>query len=117
MKFIIDAQLPRKIAVWLRSKGFDAIHTLELPNRNLTSDNEINRLSISQQRIVISKDSDFYDSYFNKFEPHKLIFLTTGNIRTNDLLEIFEKNLDDILLAIQDNSVVEITKTNLIVII
>ena len=34
MKFIIDAQLPRKLATWFRNQGFSAIHTLEMPNRN-----------------------------------------------------------------------------------
>jgi predicted nuclease of predicted toxin-antitoxin system len=115
MKFIVDAQLPRKLAVWLRAKGFSAIHTLELPNQNLTSDKEINRLSILEERIVISKDSDFYDSYFNILEPYKLIFLTTGNIRTNELVAIFEQNLPEIINAIELNAVVEITRTNLIV--
>jgi predicted nuclease of predicted toxin-antitoxin system len=116
MRFIVDAQLPRKLAVWLRAKGYDAIHTLELPEKNLTTDEEISRISISDKRIVISKDSDFYDRYFNKLEPYKLIFLTTGNIRTNDLIEIFEKNLSTIIFEISNNSVIELTRINLIVI-
>jgi predicted nuclease of predicted toxin-antitoxin system len=32
MKFIVDAQLPRKLALWLQSQGFDALHTLDLPD-------------------------------------------------------------------------------------
>jgi predicted nuclease of predicted toxin-antitoxin system len=64
MKFIIDAQLPRRLAIWLSEKGFDAIHTLDLPDKNSTSDSEISALSIREKRIVISKDSDFYDRYF-----------------------------------------------------
>ena len=26
MKFIVDEQLPLRLAVWLREKGYDAIH-------------------------------------------------------------------------------------------
>lgn len=31
MKFLIDAQLPRRMALWLGETGHDAKHTLDLP--------------------------------------------------------------------------------------
>ena len=71
---------------------------------------------MQDKRIVISKDADFYNRYFNKLEPHKLIFLTVGNISTKDLIEIFEKNIEQIISEIEDNNIIEITRTNLIVI-
>lgn len=117
MKFLIDAQLPRKLSVFLNEKGFDSLHTLDLPNKNKTSDSEINKISIEQERVLISKDIDFYDGYFRKIEPFKLIFLTTGNISTRELLEIFEKNHEKIFEEIQLNFVVEISKTSIITII
>ncbi len=33
MKFIIDAQLPRRLAHFLQNLGYDAIHTLDLPQK------------------------------------------------------------------------------------
>jgi predicted nuclease of predicted toxin-antitoxin system len=117
MKFIIDAQLPRKLSAFLNEKGYDSIHTLDLPKGNRTSDSEINKISIEQQRILISKDSDFYISYFQKVEPFKLIYLTTGNISTNELIEIFDKNHENIFEEIKLNFVVEISKTSIITII
>ena len=59
MKFIVDAQLPPSLAKLLQEKGYDAIHTMDLPNQNDTPDEEINQLSLAQERIVITKDSDF----------------------------------------------------------
>lgn len=41
MRFLVDAQLPRRFCVWLAEAGHDAVHTLELPNGNRTSDWEI----------------------------------------------------------------------------
>ena len=38
MKFLIDAQLPVKLAQLLRQKGYEVIHTKELPQRHQTSD-------------------------------------------------------------------------------
>jgi len=36
MKFIIDAQLPYGVALFLREHGFDAIHTNDLPDKEYT---------------------------------------------------------------------------------
>jgi predicted nuclease of predicted toxin-antitoxin system len=46
------------LARFLFERGFDAIHTLDLPRQNVTDDLEINRISLEENRIVISKDSD-----------------------------------------------------------
>ncbi len=116
MKFLVDAQLPKKLAHFFRERGFDAIHTLELPKKNVTDDLEINQISLAEQRIVISKDSDFYDSYSAKQEPYKLLYLTTGNIRNKDLIELFDKNFLLIVHSLQNGSVIELNKTVVITI-
>ncbi|MCX6278670.1 MAG: DUF5615 family PIN-like protein [Bacteroidetes bacterium] len=41
MKFIVDAQLPREIAWMFNNRGFDAIHTDDLPDKEMTTDNQI----------------------------------------------------------------------------
>jgi len=51
MKFIVDAQLPKSLATFLLEKGFDAIHTSDLPDGNETKDSEIKRLSAAENRI------------------------------------------------------------------
>lgn len=117
MKFIIDAQLPRKLSQFLIEQGYDCIHTLDLPKSNRTQDIEINEISIAQKRIVISKDSDFYNSYLQKVEPYKLIYITVGNVSNSNLIKIFEKNYLKIFEEIQLNSVVEITRTSIITIL
>lgn len=116
MRFIVDAQLPKALAQFLRDKGYDAIHTLELPAKNRTDDDIINQISLQEKRIVISKDSDFYNRYFRKLEPFKLIYLTTGNIHNIELLDIFEKNLDKIIETIEYSFVIEITRKKIITI-
>ncbi len=117
MKFLIDAQLPKKLSNYLSEKGYDSIHSLDLPNQNKTSDTDINLYSIENKRIVISKDSDFYNSYLQNVEPYKLIYLTLGNISTKDLIELFEKNHTRIFEEIQLNSVVMINRTSIITIL
>ena len=114
MKFIIDAQLPKSLALFLRERGFDVIHTLELPNKNTTTDSEIKFLSIREERVVISKDADFYDSYTAKQEPYKLIYLTVGNLSNEVLLHLFDKNLAHLITILDRSSVIEMNQYFLI---
>ncbi len=117
MKFIVDAHLPKKLSNFLIEKGFDSIHTLDFPNANATKDSEINELSLKEKRIVISKDSDFYNRYLVKSEPFKLIIISTGNISNVDLIDLIEKNFEKIIDEISLNSVLEITEKSLITIL
>jgi len=63
VKFLIDAQLPRRLARRLGTVGHDAVHTLDLPAGNRTTDAEICRLANLDDRVVVTKDADFVNSY------------------------------------------------------
>ena len=41
MKFLIDAQLPRRLAHQLAAAGFEITHTLDLPQGNRTTDQSL----------------------------------------------------------------------------
>lgn len=43
----------------LKRKGFDFIHTDDLPNKERTADNKIRMLAKEENRNVITKDYDF----------------------------------------------------------
>jgi len=111
VKFIVDAHLPRSLCGLLVKCRHDALHTLELPAGNATRDREINQLSIDQQRVVISKDADFFYSHLLQRRPWKLLLVRTGNISTHDLCEIFARNLTAIESALQNHTLVEIDRT------
>jgi len=113
VKFLIDAQLPKSLSDFLNSKGFDSIHTLDLPNKNKTKDKQIAQIATEENRIVISKDNDFLESYLVKSEPNKLIIVRTGNIPNNHLIQIFNKNLDLIIDMISRSNLIEINKTDI----
>ena len=63
MKFIIDAQLPFALSKYLEQKGFDVIHTDDLPNKEYTTDNEIREISVKENRIVITNCFQIKISY------------------------------------------------------
>ena len=73
MKFLVDAQLPQRLARWLQDEGHDAVHTRDLPQGNRTSDADINDRSVREQRVVVTKDEDFVDTFHLKREPCKLL--------------------------------------------
>jgi predicted nuclease of predicted toxin-antitoxin system len=113
MKFIADAQLPKTLSDFLNTKGFDSIHTLELPDKNSTTDKKIIKISNEQRRVIITKDDDFLESFIIKAEPRKLIMVKTGNISNKQLIEIFSRNLDMVITMISRSNLVEIGKINL----
>lgn len=115
MKFLIDAQLPQRLARWLRSKGHDVVHTLDLPAGNRTTDAHINELSLSQQRIVVTKDGDFVDTLLLRQAPYRLLLISAGNINNAGLLNLFGENLEDIVSAFETSEFVELGQGLLIV--
>lgn len=108
MRFLVDAQLPARLARFLTDAGHPAVHTSELPNGNATSDNEINRVADADDRVAVTKDRDFRDSHLLRGTPRHLLVVTTGNITNDDLLALFSNHLDDVLEALQDASFVEL---------
>ena len=114
VKFIVDAQLPKRIADFLIDNGYDSIHTLDLKNKNRTKDKEIIENSLQENRIVITKDYDFLDSFILKEEPQKLIIIKTGNISNNELMKLFSTYLDTIIKMITASNLVEIHKDKII---
>jgi predicted nuclease of predicted toxin-antitoxin system len=115
VKFLVDAQLPLQLALMLRAAGHDAIHTRDLPLQNLTPDREINTISIEQERIVITKDRDFLDSFILQQQPYKLLLVTTGNIPNTQLLELFTQNLSQLCDLFTQHSLIELNRDDLLV--
>ena len=113
MKFIVDAQLPKALSDLLKYRGYDSIHTLELPDKNATSDDVITEIAISQKRIVITKDNDFLESFLLTSKPDKLIVVRTGNIPNPILLKIFDSNLELIKQMISRSNLIEISRTEI----
>lgn len=115
MKFLIDAQLPKSLSDLLKLEGYDSVHTIELAKANNTQDNEILKICLEENRIVISKDGDFLESFLINKSPRKLILVKTGNIRNEELLTLFRLNLKYLFTSIEENDLIEINKTDIII--
>ena len=115
MKFLVDANLPYKLVEYLRIKGFDVIHTDDLPSKERTTDREIRRISVEQQRIIISKDSDFLDSHLLLGVPYKLFLITTGNITNRELIVLIEKDFELVIELIENYDLIELNNERITV--
>jgi predicted nuclease of predicted toxin-antitoxin system len=110
VKYLIDAQLPYLLAEVLRQRNFDVMHTDDLPERERTGDQYIRTLAAKENRVVITKDTDFQDSYLLFKVPPKLLLLTTGNIKNRKLLDLFRATIDEIDGLFINHSFVELNQ-------
>ena len=115
MKFIVDAQLPRRLVLRLRELRFGARHTWGLEAGNRTPDGTIAQIADREKAIVVSKDADFVNSHILQNSPEKLLLISTGNISNKALLNLFERHIDAIASALNESSLVELNQEGLVI--
>ncbi|MEL7523857.1 MAG: DUF5615 family PIN-like protein [Cyanobacteria bacterium J06553_1] len=115
MKFLVDAQLPKRLARFLEQAGYDTVHTQDLQQGNATPDTDINEISIRENRIVITKDADFVESFLLKGKPYKLLLVATGNIKNSELEQLFRQNLSQLTELFKHHRYIEIERDSVII--
>lgn len=82
MKFLVDENLPPRLAIWLCEQGHYAVH---VQRANLIGQNDaaITERAAAEQRIILTKDSDFQDAAVT------VVQLAVGNISTDALIAWF----------------------------
>ncbi len=103
------------LATYLRWKGSDAIHTTHFHEGHLLQDSQIAKIALDENRIIVTKDSDFPDSFFLKGPPPRLVYLRLGNVRNRGLSAFSEVRwaLIEGLLA-EDSGMIVVNKEQLI---
>lgn len=114
MRFLVDAQLPRRLALRLAQAGHDALHTLDLPDGNRTPDAALTALADREDRIVVTKDADFVHSFHVHGRPRKLLLISTGNIANAELERLLLPQLSAIEAEFTAASFVEVTRSSLV---
>jgi predicted nuclease of predicted toxin-antitoxin system len=108
VKFLVDAQLPLRLARFLAGAGHDTIHTVNLIDGNRTSDVVVARRADGDDRVVVTKDRDFRDGHLLNGSPCRLLVVAIGNVSNAELLELFEAHLDAVIAAFGDADYVEL---------
>lgn len=92
----------------MKDNGFDAIHTDDMPNMERTSDTEIIKISELEERIIITKDKDFLDSYLLFNKPKKLVLITSRNIKNKEFFFLFKNNFKTVVELLSKHSLIEL---------
>lgn len=115
MKFLVDAQLPRRLALWLQSRGHDAVHTLDLTQQNHTPDSSLLDLANQDARVLVTKDTDFEITHELGQGPPKLLLIATGNIHNHELLGLFARHEKTLFDLLAQHTFIELSQDQLIV--
>lgn len=116
MKFLIDAHLPPGLRRVFAALGHEALHTQDLPDQNATRDADINQLSMQDNWVVVTKDTDFYFSHLLQGRPWKLVLVRTGNMRLSETISMFERHLPQMISALASCTLIEMDRQSLSVI-
>lgn len=115
MNFLIDANLPRRLVYIFRERGYQAIHTLDLPHANITKDSEILQYADMGEYTIVTKDSDFITTFWLNNQPKKLFLISTGNISNKELEALLVANLNQIITDLSNYRFIELSNTHVIV--
>lgn len=113
MRFVVDAQLPVRLAAVLERHGHDAVHVTSVPDGDRTPDGVICRSADQAGRVVVTEDSDFRDSQTLLGSPRLLLRAMTGNIGNTELVALVEVHLPTILAGFEEHRCVELSRARI----
>jgi len=114
MRFLVDAQLPVRLADWMRWKGHDVVHSSGLPGANRTSDGVVIRLADDEGRVLVTKDVDFVSGHLLRRSPQRLLLVSLGNTTNVRLMTVLSREWDSILEALEESPFVEMASAGLV---
>lgn len=100
MRFLVDAQLPHKLAQTLVELGHRAEHLEDVGLRHAT-DSDIWNYAVSNQSVIVSKDEDFVDRFRRRGDGPVIVWLRIGNSTHRVLLAWFVPLLSAVVQRIQ----------------
>jgi len=89
--FLVDVNLPKWFS-FFNKENF--AHVVDI-NPSMTDD-EIWEYAIKHDKVILTKDTDFYSKSISSTVKPKVIFFQLGNITLAELHKYFELNWDEI---------------------
>jgi predicted nuclease of predicted toxin-antitoxin system len=103
MRFLIDAQLPPAVAVWLRERGHEAETVREVGLRE-AEDGAIWVHARRTSAVILTKDEDFAVRSQQAREGPAVVWLRVGNVSNRALRGWLEPRLPGILQLLGQGS-------------
>jgi predicted nuclease of predicted toxin-antitoxin system len=108
LRFLVDAQLPPSLAVWLAAKGHQAEHVIDLGALD-APDAVIWDTALTTGAVIVSKDRDFVDWARTRKPKVRIVWIRFGNMHRDVLqasLEAVWSQVEDALAS--DVTVIEV---------
>jgi predicted nuclease of predicted toxin-antitoxin system len=102
VRFLVDTQLPAALARWLREKGHQAEHVLDV-NLAQSKDTPIWRYAQQNGAVIVTKDEDFAEWVRRGRPGPAVLWLRIGNASTRNLLIWLEPLLPQIVQKLGQN--------------
>jgi predicted nuclease of predicted toxin-antitoxin system len=111
VKLLLDQNLSFRLVKKLEATfpGTEQVKRLNLTN---TSDRDIWEFAKEEDYVLVTFDSDFYDLSLTFGHPPKLIWITSGNLSTNNVASLILSKFEQIESFYKDTelSCLEITE-------
>lgn len=107
-KFLVDVNLPKFFAFFNHS---NYVHVADIDPK--MSDSQIWSYALDNNRVIITKDVDFYHRFLTLDTAPKVIFLQLGNMTLRELHHYFEVNWEKIICHLSDASFILARKTHI----
>jgi predicted nuclease of predicted toxin-antitoxin system len=100
MKLLVDNQLPVLLAHYLRERGHECVHVLDI-GLDEADDSDVWVRCLTEGRVLVSKDEDFVFLASRPRDAGRLIWVRLGNCRNAALIAAFERALDGLVHAFE----------------
>ena len=98
MKWVVDNQLPVLLAAYLRGRGHECMHVIDV-GLDAADDMDVWAYGLRKGAVVISKDGDFVALAARPGDVGRLLWVRLGNCRNLALLAAFDRLHDNIIAA------------------
>jgi predicted nuclease of predicted toxin-antitoxin system len=103
VRFLVDANLPPCLCVWLKSRRHEAEHLFDL-NLLTATDTQIWQHGRAENLVIFTKDVDFYERALILGAPPQVIHVAVGNCSNSRLFDVLTSGWDEIERALQFRS-------------
>jgi predicted nuclease of predicted toxin-antitoxin system len=102
VKFLVDQQLPRKLVVFIRERGHEALHVKDI-SLQASEDLAIWREAARIKAVIVSKDEDFSLIRDVAGSP-QVVWVRTGNCPNAALMARFGQVWDQLILELENGA-------------
>ena len=110
--FLVDVNLPKKFSFF---KCANFVHVVDINPR--FTDEEIWDYALSEDKVILTKDADFYEKSISSETKPKVIFMQLGNLTIKELHHFFELNWGIIIDHLENASLIIVNIDNIKVVI